>query len=500
MSHLHDRHGGPTRSSPPRSVSMVAESGVRGAAPAPAHAALSVALLAGCSAVTPAHANADQVVADDANLPTTARPERSAEAIAELRARGPAGLLRVLAEYDRAPPALRPALAATVDAVAAQRYATASRLYWYTEPASALAEARRSGRPVLALRMLGRLDEDLSCANSRFFRTALYPDARVASLLRERFVLLWTSERPVPKVTIDFGDGRTMVGTVTGNSAHYVLDAEGRVVDVLPGLYVPQVFAAELRAVAQQLDQERRDGLTDEALLERRREALRRRLEAGQERMSKAFGALWVPKARRLLGAADVASALEKAQRATAGKAMVEVPLLRRIAVGVDPGSLPVEELALWASVGQAMFGVGSVTIDDDATPPGRAARRAPPAAEPGAPPHVLDAAARRLVSAVYLGGHVVLDVAADPEALLERFEQRMLADTALAEARLRPTIQRHLLEVGPTSMEQLGRWVYAEVFATPRQDAWLGLLPRDEYTGLPGDGVLPPRAVAVAR
>ena len=37
--------------------------------------------------------------------------------------------------------------------------------------------------------MLGHLDDDLSCANSRMFRTILYPDRTVAALLRDRFVL-----------------------------------------------------------------------------------------------------------------------------------------------------------------------------------------------------------------------------------------------------------------------------------------------------------------------
>src|SRR5262245_24965907 len=95
---------------------------------------------------------------------------------------------------------------------------------------------KRPGRPILQLRLLGRFDEEMSCANSRFFRTTLYPDATVSRLLAERFTLCWHSVRPVPKVTIDFGDGRTLERTLTGNSAHLVLDARGRPVDALPGL------------------------------------------------------------------------------------------------------------------------------------------------------------------------------------------------------------------------------------------------------------------------
>src|SRR5262245_53343995 len=54
-------------------------------------------------------------------------------------------------------------LAARIDAVAHQKYASVSRLYWHTDLESAKAAARVYRRPILHLRMLGRLDEDLSC-------------------------------------------------------------------------------------------------------------------------------------------------------------------------------------------------------------------------------------------------------------------------------------------------------------------------------------------------
>src|SRR5690348_758379 len=122
--------------------------------------------------------------------------------LAALRARGPAGLAELLARYDRASPAERDALADDVDAVAAQRYATVSRLYWFTELDRAEAEAHRTHRPILALRMLGDLRKDLSCANSRLFRVTLYANTEVSAFLRSHFVLYWSSERAVPTVTI----------------------------------------------------------------------------------------------------------------------------------------------------------------------------------------------------------------------------------------------------------------------------------------------------------
>ncbi|MDZ4821819.1 MAG: hypothetical protein SGJ20_22890, partial [Planctomycetota bacterium] len=132
-----------------------------------------------------------------------------------------------------------------VDAVGAQ-CDNVSRLYWYTDLESAKAAARKEKQPILSMRMLGNLNEELSCANSRFFRTTLYPNHQVASLLRYQYILHWESVRPVPKVTIDFGDGRVIKTTLTGNSIHYVLDSEGRIIDALPGLYGPAAFVRGL--------------------------------------------------------------------------------------------------------------------------------------------------------------------------------------------------------------------------------------------------------------
>ncbi len=129
-----------------------------------------------------------------------------------------------------------------LDRLCGQFHAHTTLLYWFTDLDAALAEARRTRRPILSLRLLGRLDEELSCANSRFFRRLLYPEARINRLLRERFVLHWQTVRNVPKVTIDFGNGRRVQRTITGNSLHLVLDGNGRPIDALPGLFSPDVF------------------------------------------------------------------------------------------------------------------------------------------------------------------------------------------------------------------------------------------------------------------
>ncbi len=430
-------------------------------------------------------------------LPGTPLPDRDAAAIAALRARGPAGLAAILREYDAARPAARPALGATVDAVAAQRYATVSRLYWHTELEAAVAEAASTGKPILALRMLGRLDEDLSCANSRFFRTALYSNQRVAELLRQRFVLLWTTERPVPRVTIDFGDGRTMLGTVTGNSIHYVLDAEGRVLDALPGLYAPKVFVDELTA-ASALAAELRTLDPQQA-----RDRLARHFERERQDVWAAFqragDAVLIPDARRLLGDGEAQSTLARAQRATMGKGLVEVPLVRQIAAGADPGTIDAQDVASWASIGQAMFGIGQVHGPADG---GRPMPERGGGAPPPVPvlPAVLDARARQLVLEVALApapparataAASTMEAVRDPAALIARFEQLMVADTAINQLRLRPRILAQLGGMPQLSLEDLNRWVYDEVFATPGNDPWLGMRTLDGFTGLPGDGAV---------
>jgi len=160
------------------------------------------------------------------------------------RSQGPAGLEKFIRAHSEALARGDLSTREALDAICAQYDCSASRLYWYTDFEAAKAKAREEHKPILSLHLLGRLDEELSCANSRFFRKLLYPDPRVSAFLREHYVLHWNMVRPVPKVTIDFGDGRVLKRTITGNSIHYVLDSEGRPIDAIPGMVAPQPFLA----------------------------------------------------------------------------------------------------------------------------------------------------------------------------------------------------------------------------------------------------------------
>ena len=386
----------------------------------------------------------------------------------------------LLAQYDRAP---TPSLAAEIDAVAGQRYATVSRLYWYTDLDAAQAAARLRHVPILSLRLLGDLREDLSCANSRLFRSTLYANAELSAFLRQHFVLHWSTERPVPRVTIDFGDGQhRLVRTTTGNSAHYVLDEDGNVLDVLPGLYTPDVFRKQLVASLALADAVRnaRPGARAAAIVDFQRN----RVTASRQAWEQLAGGIVLPKLRRLMRSDEAETALAAAQRAAMSKAVVEVPDLERL--GADLKSIADGDVAAWATAGQILYAIGDLphAWNAYAVQPQKPVRRA-------ALPQIFDARSRGLIERL-------ASVPARPltraqlDTMIARLEQSAVADTAQNELRLRPQIAQHIVDTGGrASFTELNAWIYATVFHTPADDAWLGLVTDTDFSGLPGDGVV---------
>lgn len=373
------------------------------------------------------------------------------------------GLETLFARYDREPEgSVKAKLAAQIDAAAHQRYATVSRLYWHTDLTSAKAAARLHGRPILHLRMLGRLDEDLSCANSRMFRATLYANRAVSAFLRERFILYWSSERPVPRVTIDYGDGRKLERTVTGNSAHYVLDYDGNVLDVLPGLYAPAAFQSELERSL--ILAERVRGLSGGERAKILADDHGERVRAAQRDWGRFAG---IVRREQLTAPARVESDLVAAQRLTVAKSAVELKDLRYIARELAPEMVSETQVEWWSSVGRGLYDIGGRRVMDDAS--------------------------RALVVRLHDAGPGELRATDQQrQAMIARLEEAIVADTALNQLRLRPQIGREIVRLGGRiDFATLNDWIYAEVFRTPKQDAWLGLLPRHVFTGIPGDGVV---------
>ncbi|HEY4238592.1 MAG TPA: hypothetical protein VGM88_02210 [Kofleriaceae bacterium] len=378
--------------------------------------------------------------------------------------RSPESFATLLAKYDAATPTEREQLAPLVDAAAGQRYATRSRLYWYTDLDAAKAAAHAQKKPILALRMLGRLDEDLSCANSRFFRVALYANKDLSAYLRANFILYWSTERAAPKITIDFGDGRVIERTITGNSAHYVLDAEGRVLDVLPGLYAPSVFRAELDkslALATKLRGARTDA--------DRIAAVRAYHAAGIAEEQRSFAKLadkqYDARTQRL-ASADSAS---RAQYATVSKAAVEVPMMKRFGARAD--MIPADDTAQWAAIGRNAFGLGRDPY--------------------GMTTELLDAQSRELADALVDAKPAPAIEPWRRDVILAQFEQAIAGDTAIDELALRPRIRSIVCASDTLDFATINGRIYDYVFSTPSSDPYLGLLPRDTFTGLPADGLV---------
>ena len=304
----------------------------------------------------------------------------------------------------------------TIEEHAGAKDAVFSGLYWYRDLDRAKATARREGKPILSLRMLGELTCDLSCANSRFFRTVLYANRELSAWLREHVVLHWQSVRPVPVITVDFGDGRVLRRTIAGNSIHYVLTPDGRVLDALPGLYGPRRFQEQLEAAL------------------RAHAALGQDPDASQlaRHHAQRLAALEGELLRASLRAPSKHPSAAEAAPIAVGKSRVEAPLVRAT-TGEDPAALAT------LSLGPVQLDAGSLALMRTKLSPERARGAA-------------------------------------FAAIVARFEDAIARDMANNELTYRPRILRRLLAAGPIDVEALNAWVYAEVFKTPDDDPWLGL------------------------
>lgn len=74
----------------------------------------------------------------------------------------------------------------------------------------------------------------------------LFSREDVASHINANFEPAWDMVRPVPIIRIDFGDGNVVTRTLHGNIASHVCTSDGKIVDILPGLYTPAIYLAAL--------------------------------------------------------------------------------------------------------------------------------------------------------------------------------------------------------------------------------------------------------------
>ncbi len=255
----------------------------------------------------------------------------------------------------------------------------------------------------------------------------LYANAEVSKELREKFVLYWQSVRPVPVVTIDFGDGRKIRRTITGNSIHYVLTADGTVLDGIPGLYGPKAFLRELAE-----DQQ----------------AYSAAVNLSPEEQSQCLKHFHEDAAMKISN--DYASDLKRA--------------------GFDPTS-PLDD-APWTKI--ASLHAGDATLDQPSV--ALMAAKNPNAA----------AAAPRAFSKMIVENPLVRVVQNFQRSIAEdtvrnQYKFHLQIHRWLAD----PSQAKLVNDVGA-----LNQRVYAELFLTPDTDPWLGLIPTDSYAALDDDGV----------
>lgn len=343
-------------------------------------------------------------------------------------------------------------IASAIDSVAMQKDAYASQLYWFTDLEEAKRVAKDKSKPILSLRLLGNLNEEFSCANSRFFRAVLYSNAEISKYLRENYVLHWKSVRPAPKVTIDFGDGRKIERTLTGNSIHYLLDETGAVIDALPGLYSPQGFLKYLTQA------EKVSKIIDGVpAADKQMALLRFRRLMFNDIVAKRTRAVAAAKVK-LTEPKNSTGAIDVQPRAVSKMVVTnEISILRGIA---DDFSRYEPQLNFddWNKL--AKIYTGGTKIDAGTTA------------------FIRRQNAKTGLSETEFSG------------LLQNLEKFIALDTARNDFLFHPKLYEWLNQ-NTVDVETFNTRVYADIFKTPASDKWLGLYSTEVYTALDGGGII---------
>ncbi len=337
-----------------------------------------------------------------------------------------------------------------LDSVAMQKDVFASKLYWFTDIDAAQKEAQRTNKPILSLRLLGNLNEEFSCANSRFFRALLYSNSEISKTLRENYILHWKSVRPAPKVTIDFGDGRKIERTLTGNSIHYILSKNGEIIDALPGLYSPKEFlnyvssAKEINKTIENLDAKQKET----ALLSYRLNNFNAIKSKRDKAISTGKITLTEPK--------EGTKAIEIAPRAVT-KMITEANILRDL----DDNFSRYEPQIIsedWKKL--ANLYTGKVEFDAN--------------------------------SLAFIKRQNKNLSEKEMTSLLGNLQNYVALDTTRNDSLFHTQLYQWLNQARrePLELESFNAKVYTEIFKTPDADKWLGLYTTDVYTALDGNGV----------
>jgi hypothetical protein len=344
-------------------------------------------------------------------------------------------------------------IANALDTVAMQKDAYASHLYWYTNLDEAKRVAKLKNKPILTLRLLGNLNEEFSCANSRLFRAVLYPNSEISKYLRDNYILHWQSVRPAPRITIDFGDGRKIERTITGNSIHYILDKDGDIIDAIPGLYSPVAFmkyltqSAEMNKVLGSLPNEKHAV----ALMKYRKAAFEQIIQKRNKTIETSGVKMTETKSGTL--------AILAAPMATAKMVVVDEYSILRVYDDFAKFE-PAVNFDDWNKLSKLYS--PNLKIDENSV-----------------------AFIRRQNAKTGLSED-------EFKAMFAKLDQFVALDTTrndfLFHTKLYEWLNRGR---GAGDLESLNSQVYDQIFKTPNYDKWLGLYSSDVYTALDGNGII---------
>lgn len=396
-------------------------------------------------------------------------PKDAEIAIKELRELGAAGLQTLFETYAADIENFKKTgesterwqrIAKALDMVAMQKDVYASKLFWQTDLTKAQAEAKRTNKAILSLRLLGNLNEEFSCANSRFFRAILYPNAQISNHLRENYILHWQSVRPAPKITIDFGDGRKIERTITGNSIHYILNKDGEVIDALSGLNNPQVFLEFLQTGSNLMKQ--MPGLTYNSAeysssYTMFRGQKHRTLTSQMNRFGKQLKLEFDTNRKPVRNYEEMPAAISAMTVATT-KMIAEMPDLKNITADMTRYGEEQINLENWKQI--AKLSGKQAKLDEN--------------------------------SIAFIRRQNAKNNLSEQEftSMIAKLEEFVSIDTARNEFLLRPTILVWLVKGEDKDLTKLNERIYSQLFLTPSSDKWLGLYAPDIYTALDGNGI----------
>lgn len=396
---------------------------------------------------------ADQAVNGDAAT--------ASEAIRKLRLLGPEGLNGLFTTYAAEIKDFQATgsetdkwrkIATAIDAVAMQKDAYASQLFWYTDLDAAKAASKAADKPLLTLRLLGNLNEEFSCANSRLFRSLLYTNAEISRYLRDNYILHWKSVRPAPRITIDFGDGRKIERTVTGNSIHYILDKDGEIIDAIPGLYSPVAFMKYLKQGAEM----------NKALLsipnERHALALMKYRKAAFDQIIQKRNKTVETSGVKLTETRSGTLAILAAPMAVAKMVVVDEYSILRVYDDFAKFE-PAVNFDDWSKLSKLYS--PNLKIDEN--------------------------------SVAFIRRQNLKTGLSEDEfkAMFAKLDQFVALDTTRNDFLFHTKLYEWLNQRNQIDLESFNARVYEQVFKTPDYDRWLGLYSSDVYTALDGNGII---------